>query len=187
MISNHVGVRTPIALRRGLPFLAALVALTAALVTTVFSGAAFSAATANPEGTFAAGTLTTVNSKTGQVLIAAQNLRPGKSAQGTLSLQNTSNFSASYTLAIGSIADVPSSPGLSNGLTLSVDDVTSTPRNLYSGTLAAAAATPITLGTLASSQSASYRVTLAMPSTPVNPALQGAQTSFTLTWQARSG
>jgi spore coat-associated protein N len=181
-----VGVRTPRALRRGLPVLAALVALSAALVTTVFSGAAFSSVSSNPNGTFAAGTLTTVDSKAGQVLIAAQNLRPGKSAQGTLSLQNTSSFSVSYALAIGSIDDIPASPGLSNGLTLEVDDVTSTTRTLYSGTLAAAAANPITLGTLAPSQSASYRVTLAMPSTPVNPALQGAQTSFTLTWQAAS-
>ncbi len=161
-------------------------ALSAALLTTVFSGAAYSTASRNPNGTFAAGTLTTVNNKGGQVLIAAQGLRPGKSAQGTLSLENTSSFSASYALTIGSIADVPSSPGLSNGLTLTVDDVTSSPRTLYSGTLAAAAASRIALGTLASSQSASYRVTLAMPSTPVNPALQGAQTSFTLNWQATS-
>jgi spore coat-associated protein N len=177
-----VGVRTP----RALPFLVALGLLSAALATTVFSGAAFSSATSNPGASFTAGTLTTVDSKSGQVLIAAQNLRPGKSAQGTLSLQNTSSFSASYVLAIGSINDVPSSPGLSNGLTLSVTDVTSTPRTLYSGTLAAAAATPIALGTLAPSQSASYSVTLAMPSSPVNPALQGAQTSFTLNWQAAS-
>jgi spore coat-associated protein N len=181
-----VAVRTPSALRKALPFLVALVALSAALLTTVFSGAAFSSASSNPNGTFAAGTLTTVNSKAGQVLIAAQNLRPGKSAQGTLSLQNTSGFSAGYVLSIGSIDDVPASPGLSNGLTLTVDDVTSAPRTLYSGTLAAAAANPISLGTLAPSQSASYRVTLGMPSTPVNPALQGAQTSFTLTWQAAS-
>jgi hypothetical protein len=181
-----VGVRTPRALRRGLPFLVALVALSAALITTVFSAAAFSSVSSNPDGTFAAGTLATVNSKAGQVLIAAQNLRPGKSAQGTLSLQNTSSFNVSYVLAIGSIDDVPASPGLSNGLTLEVDDVTSTTRTLYSGTLAAAAGTPISLGTLAPSQSASYRVTLAMPSTPVNPALQGAQTAFTLTWQATS-
>src|SRR5579875_332624 len=109
-----VGVRTPRAVRRGLPVLVALVALSAALVTTVFSGAAFSSVSSNPNGTFAAGTLATVNSKAGQVLIAAQNLRPGKSAQGTLSLQNTSSFSASYVLVIGSIDDIPSSPGLSN-------------------------------------------------------------------------
>lgn len=181
-----VGVRTRSALRRALPFLIVLALLSAGLLTTVFSGAVFTTASSNPNARFAAGTLTTVNSEAGQVLIAAQSLRPGKSAQGTLTLQNTSAFSASYVLAIGSIDDVPASPGLSNGLTLEVDDVTSTPRTLYSGTLAAAAASPISLGTLASSQSASYRVTLAMPATPVNPALQGAQTSFTLTWQASS-
>lgn len=178
-----VGVRTPRALRRALPILVALALLSAALLTTVFSGASFTTGSSNPKATFGAGTLTTVNSKAGQVLIAAQNLRPGKSAQGTLSLQNTGGISASYVLAVGSINDVPTSPGLSNGLTLTVNDVTSTPRTLYSGTLAAAAATPITLGTLAPSQSASYSVTLAMPSTPVNPTLQAAQTSFTLTWQ----
>jgi spore coat-associated protein N len=181
-----VGVRTSSALRRVFPFLLALVGLGAVLVTTVFSGASFSSASTNPHGSFAAGTLTTLNSKAGQVLIAAQNLRPGKSAQGTLILQNTSSFSAGYQLTIGAINDVPASPGLSNGLTLSLEDVTATPRTLYSGTLAAAAANPISLGTLAASQSASYRVTLAMPSTPVNAALQGAATSFTLTWQAKS-
>lgn len=181
-----VEVRTRSALRRTLLFLVALAALGTALLTTVFSGAVFSSASSNPNASFAAGTLTTVSSKPGQVLIAAQNLRPGKSAQGTLSLQNTSSFSAGYDLVIGSINDVPSSPGLSNGLTLTVDDVTSAPRTLYTGTLAAATANPIAIGTLASSQSESYRVTLAMPATPVNPALQGAQTSFTLTWQAKS-
>lgn len=181
-----VGVRTSSALRRALPILAALAALGAVLTTSAFSGASFTTASSNPHESFAAGTLTTVNSKAGQVLIAAQNLRPGKSAQGTLSLQNTSGFSASYQLVIGSINDTPSSPGLSNGLTLSVDDVTTSPRTLYTGTVAAAATQPIALGTLAPSQSASYRVTLAMPSTPVNPALQGAATSFTLTWQATS-
>jgi spore coat-associated protein N len=181
-----VGPRTSSALQRAWIFLVALGSLGAVLMTTVLSGASFSSASANPNSSFAAGTLTTANSKAGQVLIAAQNLRPGKSAQGTLSLQNTSSAAASYQLAIGSINDVPASPGLSNGLTLSIDDVTSTPRSLYSGTLAAAAATPIALATLAPAQSATYRVTLAMPSTPVNPALQGATTSFTLSWQAKS-
>lgn len=182
-----VAVRTPSALRRALPFLVALSSLGAVLLTTVFSGASYSSASANPSGTFAAGTLTTSNSKAGRVLIAAQDLRPGKSAQGTLSLQNTGGVSAGYALAVGSIDDVPTSPGLSTGLMLSVEDVSASPHMLYSGTLAAASATPIPLGTLAPSQSASYRVTLAMPSSPVNPALQGAQTSFTLTWQATSG
>jgi hypothetical protein len=181
-----VGVRTQSTLRRALPFLAALALLSAALLSAVFSGASFSSASTNPNATFAAGTLTMANSKAGQVLIAAQNLRPGKSAQGTLSLQNTSSSSADCVLVIGSINDIPSSPGLSNGLTLTIDDVTSSPRTLYSGTLAAATASPVSLGTLAPSQSAAYRVTLAMPSTTVNPALQGAQTSFTLTWRATS-
>ena len=181
-----VGVRTPSALRRALPFLVALVLLSAASITARFSGASFSAASSNPSASFSAGTLTVSNSKAGQVLIAAQNLRPSKSAQGTLTVQNASNFSASYQLVINSINDTPSSPGLSNGLTLTVDDVTSSTRTLYSGTLAAAPAQPVSLGTLSPSQSASYRVTLTMPATPVNPALQGATTSFTLNWGATS-
>ena len=180
-----VATRTHSAMRRAVPLLIALSLLGAVLMTGVFSGASFSTASTNPRGSFAAGTLTTVNSKAGQVLIAAQDLRPGKSAQGTLSLQNTSGFSAGYSLEIGAINDVPASPGLSSGLTVTIDDVTAS-HTLYNGTLAASAAQPIALGTLAPSQSESYRVTLAMPLTPVNPALQGAATSFTLTWQGKS-
>src|SRR3954463_13109765 len=79
--------------------LGALVTLLLAAGAVVGSGADFTASSANPANTFAAGTLSILNSKEGTAVLSASNLRPGNSSSGTVDIQNTGGLSGAFTLS----------------------------------------------------------------------------------------
>lgn len=158
--------------------LLALTLLAVALQSVVFSGAGFSAGTANPANAFTAGTLAHVNSKAGQIVLGAANLRPGQSNNGTLSITGGANLTGAYTLSKVSLIDTPASPGLSNALTLLIEDVTSGTTTLYTGT--AATFTSRSLGSIAPGAVRTYRFTLTYPTAGASPALQGASMALRL-------
>src|SRR5687768_9659321 len=80
--------------------LGALLTLLLAAGAVVGSGADFTAASANPANTFAAGTLSIVNSKEGVAVLSAGNLRPdGPSASGTVDIENDGSLSGDFTLS----------------------------------------------------------------------------------------
>jgi spore coat-associated protein N len=154
----------------------ALLAVT--LQSLVFSSASYTKASANPGNAFTAGSLGHIDSKAGQIVLAATNLRPGQSSNGTLTITGTGTLTGTYSVTKVSLVDTPATPGLSKALTLLIQDVTGTATTLYNGT--ASAFTSATAGSIAPGVTKTYRFTLTYPATPVDPALQGASMALRL-------
>jgi spore coat-associated protein N len=103
--------------------LGALVTLLLAAGAVVGSGADFTATSANPANTFSAGTLTIANSKAGQAILSASNLRPGDPAQvGTVDIENTGSLSGDFTLVRGSVSNSDGANPLAAKLNVTVVD-----------------------------------------------------------------
>ncbi len=110
---------------RGQPKLAlgALLTLLLAAGAVVGSGADFTASSANPANTFAAGTLSIVNSKEGVAVLSASNLRPaGPSATGTVDIENDGSLSGAFTLSRSAPVDSDATYPLSGKLNVTVVD-----------------------------------------------------------------
>jgi hypothetical protein len=147
----------------------------------VFSGANFTATKGNPGNAFTAGSLGHVNSKNGTFVIDAACLGPGQSSQGTLTVTGGGDVAGTYTLSKASVVNAPASPGLSNALTLLIENTTGGATTLFNGTVAAF--TTVSLGSIAPGAVRQYRFTLTFPTAPAVPSLQGA--SMTLGLQFR--
>ena len=103
--------------------LGALLTLFLAAGAVVGSGADFTAASANPANTFAAGTLSIVNSKEGVAVLSAGNLRPdGPSASGTVDIENDGSLSGDFTLSRTAPVDSDATYPLSGKLNATVVD-----------------------------------------------------------------
>jgi hypothetical protein len=105
-------------------------------------------------------------------------LRPGLSKNGTLTITGAGDLTGTYALSKLSLVDTPASPGLSNTLTLLIEDITSGATTLYTGTAAAFASR--SLGSIAPGATRTYRFTLTYPTASANPALQGASMTLRL-------
>lgn len=164
--------------RRALLTLVVLTLLAAAVHAVAFSGASFTAGSANPATVFVAGSLSHVNPADGTFVVDAAGMRPGQSATGTFTITGGGTLTGTYTLTPASLSDTPASPGLSTALRLTVEDVTGPATTLYDGTVAAF--TSASLGTVAPGVSRTYRLTLTFPAAAADPALQGAATELVL-------
>ncbi|HEX2409713.1 MAG TPA: hypothetical protein VHJ39_00995 [Solirubrobacteraceae bacterium] len=103
--------------------LGALLTLLLAAAAVVGSGADFTASSANPSNTFAAGTLSIANSKEGTAVLTASNLRPnGTPATGTVDIENTGSLSGAFTLSRTAPVDSDSANPLSGKLNVTVVD-----------------------------------------------------------------
>ncbi len=103
--------------------LGALLTLLLAAGAVVGSGADFTASSANPANTFAAGTLSIVNSKEGVAVLSASNLRPaGPSATGTVDIENDGSLSGAFTLSRSAPVDSDATYPLSGKLNVTVVD-----------------------------------------------------------------
>jgi spore coat-associated protein N len=102
--------------------LGALLTLLLAAAAVVGSGADFTASSANPSNTFAAGTMTILNSKEGTAVLSATNLRPGNSAVGTVDIQNSGSLSGAFTLTRTAPVDSDATNPLSGKLNLTIVD-----------------------------------------------------------------
>jgi hypothetical protein len=103
--------------------LGALLTLLLAAAAVVGSGADFTASSANPSNTFAAGTLTIGNSEEGTAVLTASNLRPnGTPATGTVDIENTGSLSGAFTLSRTAPVDSDSGNPLSGKLNVTVVD-----------------------------------------------------------------
>jgi spore coat-associated protein N len=102
--------------------LGALLTLLLAAAAVVGSGADFTASSANPANTFAAGTLTIGNSKEGVAVLSASGLRPGASAVGTVDIENTGGLSGAFTLSRTTPVDSDAVNPLSGKLNVAVVD-----------------------------------------------------------------
>ena len=103
--------------------LGALLTLLLAAGAVVGSGADFTASSANPSNTFAAGTLSIVNSKDGVAVLTASNMRPaGPAATGTVDIENSGSLSGAFTLSRTAPVDSDGTNPLSGKLNIEVVD-----------------------------------------------------------------
>jgi spore coat-associated protein N len=179
--------------------LGALLTLLLAAAAVVGSGADFTASSANPANTFAAGTLSILNSKEGTAVLSATNLRPGNSAVGTVDIQNTGGLNGAFTLSRTAPVDSDGANPLSGKLNLTVidcgtfvgataptcgdgDDVT----KYGSGTIAQMGTTGHTvsaLGTYAANEKHRYQFTVQLDNSAGN-AYQGDTSSVEFDFDA---
>ena len=158
-----------------------LALLGVSLASAVFSSAAFTSnTTRNPGNTFTAGHLVFADSKADQAVINVQDLVPGGSSAGNLTLTNSGDVAATATMSIQSISDTPTSPALSAALQLKIEDTTAG-TTLYSGALTSVGT--LNLGSFSAGQSRSYRLTVTFPTGAAVGGLQGATTTVTLRFQ----
>jgi hypothetical protein len=164
--------------------LGALLTLLLAAGAVVGSGADFTATSANPTNTFAAGTLTIGNSKLGTAVLSAANMRPGDPATtGLVDIQNTGSLAGTFTLSRGTVSDSDTANPLSAKLDVVVTDCgtftgSTAPTcgdgddaTKYTGTLAAMG-TNIALGSYAADAQHRYRFSVQLNSSAGN-AYQG--------------
>jgi hypothetical protein len=144
----------------------------------VFSGASVTAGSSTPANVFLAGSLTHVDSQDGRVMISAGGLVPGISRSGTMALTGTGTVDGVFTLSAASLINTPASPRLSDVLTLTVEDTTGAPQNLFQGKVSGFAS--VGLGTIAAGASRTYRLTLSYPAGANDAALQGAMMTLGL-------
>ncbi len=155
--------------------LVVLALLAVTLQSLVFSGASFLSSSQNPSQSFAAGTVSHINSRDGVAIVTAAGLRPGTSAQGTVTITGGEDVPAAYSAVNAGITDAPATPGLSSVLRLRIDDVTGAPQTLYNGALSAFGT--VGLATIAPYQARTFRFTLTWPLAAADPALQAASTT----------
>lgn len=161
----------------------AVLALALAAAATSFSGASLTAHS-SAAAALSAGTLRLTNATDGQPLLSGSPLGPGASVSGSTTLTNAGDVRATLRLTAASLADAPPSSGLASALRATVLDHASG-TTLWSGTLAALAG-GADLGTLAAGARRTVDIALAWPADAKSPSLQGASTSFRLTWEAAS-
>jgi spore coat-associated protein N len=179
--------------------LGALLTLLLAAAAVVGSGADFTASSANPANTFAAGTLSILNSKEGTAVLSASNLRPGNSSSGTVDIQNTGGLSGAFTLSRTAPVDSDGANPLSSKLNLTIvdcgtfvgatapicgdgDDVS----KYSAGTIAQMGTTGhlvTALGTYAANEKHRYQFTVQLDTTAGN-AYQGDTSSVDFDWNA---
>jgi spore coat-associated protein N len=103
--------------------LGALLTVLLAAAAVVGSGADFTASSANPSNTFAAGTLSIGNSKEGTAVLSASGLRPaGTAAAGTVDIENSGSLTGAFTLSRTAPVDSDGANPLSGKLNLTVVD-----------------------------------------------------------------
>jgi hypothetical protein len=129
--------------------LGALLTVLLAAGAVVGSGADFTASSANPSNTFAAGTLTVANSNEGLAVLSASNMRPGEAPQtGTVDIENTGSLSGDFELSLGDLTNSDAGHPLSDKLNLTVVDCGAAcgdagDSELYDGTLTAMGTLPL--------------------------------------------
>jgi hypothetical protein len=158
--------------------LVVLALLAVALQSLAFSDASFTAGSANPANVFTAGSLSHTNSRAGQVIVDAADLRPGMSKQGTVTITGAGTLPGLYALNKGTVVDNPASPGLSRTLVLFIQE-TGVATPLYNNTVDLMPAS-LTLGTIAPGAARTYLVRLTYPTAGADPALQGASMTLPL-------
>jgi hypothetical protein len=153
----------------------------------IFAGACLrwsAASAALPKSMFSSGSLAFVG---GALLLDAHQLAPGQSVTGSVVLANEGASPGRFALRVRALVDSPGVGGgsLARTLRLVVTDVTAAGarRCLYEGSPAGLGA--VDVGSLASGETRSVRVTMSFPRRPVGGAeFAGSTLSFAFAWSA---
>jgi spore coat-associated protein N len=155
-------------------------AAVSALAITPGTFGGFTSSSSNPGNSVTAGTLTMTNSASGAAVITAaanpgkDNMKPGDSVSGSVTITNSGSLPANMTLSISHAVNTFPSGDVNLVIT---DGAT----QVYSGSVADTSSA-IALGSAwAAGASHTYTVTVSIPSTADNDA-QGKGASFELDW-----
>lgn len=160
---------------------ASLATVLAAGAVAVGSGATFSSQTGNTISSVTAGTLQHTNSKNGAAIFGLENMKPGDTVTGTLTLTNTGSLPASFSLVETSSVNGFSGTGGAN-LSLEIVDTAAPGTTVYSGPfggLVDGAATA--LGTWQPKESHEYQFTVKLAQSTPNDD-QGKTASAVYSW-----
>lgn len=163
--------------------MAGFVGVLAATGIAVGSGANFNSASANPSNTFSAGTISQSNSKAGQAILTASNLKPGGTATGTVTIKNTGSVSGAFVLTQSALTNSDATNPLSAKLNLVIKDEANA--TVYTGTITGMG--NISLGTWAPNDEHTYTFTVSFPdggASGADNAYQGDTTSVTYNFTA---
>lgn len=169
-----------------------LAAVLAAVGVAIGSGAAFTAQSANPSNTFAAGSLTMSNSKDNLAVLTASGLKPADVTTGTVDIENTGTVSGTFTLTRSALTDSDATNPMSAKLDVVVKDCgdfsAGTPTceagdtNPYSGTLAGMTSA-VALGDYDANEKHRYQFTVTFNSSAGNE-YQSDSSTATFRWDA---
>jgi hypothetical protein len=132
------------------------------------------------------GSLSLQNSLDGQAVFSAENVAPGDSTAGTVTVSNAGSLAGDLTLSGSEPVDTPGPGGgaLSERLGLVVQEVSSAPpATVYAGPLDQLGALP--LGTLGPGGSRAYRFTASLPPS-ADESVAGASTVVAYRWTLAS-
>jgi hypothetical protein len=155
---------------KGLLSLGLLSVLAFTLDSLVFSDATFTSGSANVASA-TAGDLRLANTRDGQLLIDAAGLVPGDVRSGSMTLTGEGDLAGQYVLSASGLVDTPSSPRLSDALSMTVEDGT-TGATLYDGPVSGFSSAD--LGAIAPGEAHTYSVTLTYPEGTDDSRLQDA-------------
>jgi hypothetical protein len=158
--------------RRGRRALVPLATLAAAGALAVGSGANFVSQSVNPASAVASGTLLQSNSKANAAIFNVNNIKPGDTVNGDVTITNTGTLPEVMTLT------ETGTNGFTDKTNL-VLTVTQGSTTVYSGAFAAMGAK--SLGTFNPAEARTYRFSVTLKSTAGN-AEQGKSASATYTW-----
>jgi len=166
--------------RRRRRLLGSLATVAVAGTLAIGSGATFTSSTSNAASTYKAGTLEQTNSKAGSAVFDAENLKPGDTVIGEVTITNSGTLAAGYSLT--QVAAVNGFVDPSN-LTFSVRDVTAG-TTVWSGTFGEL--TTVELGTWAAGEAHTFElVSQLKPS--AGDEEQGMSASLELRWDGIQG
>lgn len=156
-----------------------LATMLAAGAIAVGSGASFTSTSQNSSSSVTTGTLTQSNSKAGQAIFALQNMKPGDTVNGTLTLTNTGTLPAAFSLtesaSANSFAD--------NNLTLTITNTT-TNTQVFNGNFGALVdGEKVTLGTYAAGAANTYRFSVSLAQSADNTQ-QSKTANAVYTWDS---
>ena len=166
-------------IRRPRRLLATLALLLAATGVAIGSGASFTSASVNPTNTFASGTLTQSNSKDGAAVLTAENMKPGDTKSGTVTIENTGTLGGTFSLTESKVSSGFSTTTLQLKV---VDETAGT--DVYTGPLGGLGTK--TLGDWAVGAKHTYKFTITFPETGVaQNDDQNKKATADFTWNAK--
>ena len=159
--------------------LTALALVSLALGSAMFSGASFTSKSAN-SASLAAGSIQLSSSQPNQAIVAASEMKPGDSRQGTISIGNQGD-AGTVTLSASGLTGA----ALAAVIDLTVEDTTGGGSvQKWSGKLGSFSS--VSLGAFAAGATRSYRLTLSWPAASNEASLQAASTALTFKWSGSS-
>ena len=112
----------------------ALVVLVIAALVVTFSFSLFGSSSANPGNIATSGIMEQDNSEDGKAILTVEDLLPGESGDGTVSITNVGDADGDFTLTASNLVDTPSTPPFSQVVDLVITDGTD---EVYTGKLGA--------------------------------------------------